>query len=286
MENPNFLPGRIKERDVIHFLGESLQLLGKLAQAAITGKVIPEEISSLFKLLVTFFRSDQPTFTISEFHGQIQINEAPLSVRATNDLTVDAFAFFLLERNLRSIVFSKGISETDFSRFLNLLVARTPVAQLEKQLLAEGITSVKAEQQVVIPESEENEVGIQVFGKSPEEETEVPPPGIAEETVEAPKPGFSFPETEKTKPSSPLGRLNVKVTVGLHPLQGARVKVLKTKIPPEIINQKEGVFFDLSPGTYELEIRYEHFKVKRYVDVAGDKEATEVSADLQQIFDF
>ena len=115
MAKDAYIYGKVKEADVIRFLDSVLQLAGHLTNSPVAPKTTTNLGSSAFKNL-SFLIGASPgaALSLSELHGQIQVNDVPLPVSQENEVMAEAFIFFILEHNLRKITFEKDVGLNDF----------------------------------------------------------------------------------------------------------------------------------------------------------------------------
>jgi hypothetical protein len=280
MAKDAYLFGKIRERDLVTFLDGLLSALGRLAKTPASNKELQDDLNNLHKFVFSVFHSGAAELAISELHGEIQINDKPLSVDVQSDPVVNTFGYFMLEKNVRSLQFLSGMTQREFVRFLEGLMHHQTASNIAEELAKEGINSILVEPQVLIREEpavdfSDLEVDEEVFFEAvaPEEN---PAPEDAETSARS---------TKEAGDESGRRRLKVRVVVGTHALKGALVRVLGTNIPPAICNEDAGAVIPIAPGDYELEVRYEEFKVKRKITIRPDADL-EMVVDLQQVFDY
>jgi hypothetical protein len=269
----------VRPKDIIRFCEYMLALVGQMSKTPYAQKSLADLQNETFARLCGFLNHEPKSFSISELHGQIQIDDIPMGLQGSDIDVADAFIFFMLERNLRRITFFKNIAVKDFSIFIEKLATNESLKNLAELLSEEGVTAITIEQQVIIPKTSDVPSEITIEEEPTPVDFEPFDKGVMDKTT----PEFAQP-IEETDYSG--CRMNIDVFVGPHRLDGATVKFLNADIPSAICRDQRGVFIDLEPGEYEFEVRYEDYRIKRRVKITGDEKTKKMVVDLQQIFDY
>ncbi|MCB1155166.1 hypothetical protein KDL45_16025, partial [bacterium] len=138
----------ISEKDIVRLLEGMLHFFGNLERYPLTNKIVADDAAGLHKAFVRMIGSSVPTITISELHNALEVNDTELSAAAQNNPVVEAFVFYMLEQNLRSIRISREISLQEFKAFLAMLVASKPSDDLAAQLREKNVRLAHIERQV------------------------------------------------------------------------------------------------------------------------------------------
>ena len=139
----------ITEKDIVRLLDGMLHFFGNLERYPLTNKIVADGAAALHKVFVRMVGPKIESVTISELHNALEVNDTELSPGAQNNPIVEAFVFYMLEQNLRSIQIFGDISLQEFKAFLAMLVASKPSDDLAARLMEKNVRRATVQRQVI-----------------------------------------------------------------------------------------------------------------------------------------
>ncbi|HPQ67523.1 MAG TPA: hypothetical protein PKW95_00250 [bacterium] len=106
-----------EEKEVLKIVHGLMSCLGKLQQYPSINQVIMDAINDTRDALDKWLRSHN-TMEIVDVQGNMQVNQAILSLASQQQDYMQAFLFYLTERNVRTFEFNKGLHKQEFQTFL------------------------------------------------------------------------------------------------------------------------------------------------------------------------
>jgi hypothetical protein len=287
------------ENQIADFFKEILAYLGLVEQSSVSSMKVGDAGKQLYKSFVRLFGNADPVdishFSISEIHNNLQINDVQLSVEIQNKPVVAAFLFFMLENNLLKIRFERSIPHSQFIKLLNQLWLSDPSADLEEILKNDNVVLAQVERQVHIPTTSIDESNVDIFEDestiSSIVEADIGEVEFHSETAVQVESGEEIDSTgkrEKTEDAEGvrIRRFIVKVTVGDHPLQGAKVQLNDGVRPIMKMTDLDGALIELTPGEYDVQISFEQYRIDKHITIPYDDRETVLVVDFQSIFEF
>lgn len=277
------LHAQVTEYDVVRFLELLIDVSGKLDRYAPGSKIIAESGHQLVETLNRLRSKPEDDFVIGELYNEIQINDVSLSQAAQVHPVVEAFVYFLLERNLRSLRLSPTVRAEQMIRFLetanDVAHARATDAELHKL----STTAIRLEPQVPVTEYTPDDRRVQ-FVRVDASPADMPEPtDVSWEDFE--DPNAETPKVVAQKTGEGERFLGVRVVVGHHPLYGATVQVTENPHPIVVFSESSDAELRLKPGEYTLEVRYEDYRVLHRLKV-DEGSSSVVTIDLQKVFEY
>ncbi|MCZ7585665.1 MAG: hypothetical protein M5R36_21340 [Deltaproteobacteria bacterium] len=207
-------------KDLVKFLSDLLSGVARHSHPGAIAETNELDDATLYKRFRGLINAFRNPITISELHGDVQINDRPVSKAGDGRDIVDAFVFFMLERNLLAISFAADTTQKELVRFLDVVARSDTSSSASEEMKRAGVASIRIEPQVAISATSydpplEIDEGTAFFAV--DETPERAEPAVAEHAEP--------PAGEST------ANLDVYVHVGGHPLDGAKVRLLGTKIP-------------------------------------------------------
>ncbi len=299
-ENAGFYFDEASENEIVDFFEQLLAYFGLVEQFEASSNKVGEASKQLYKSFIRLFgnaeQDDVTHLSISEIHSNIQVNEVQLSSGTQNKPVVAAFLFFMLENNLLKIRLERPIPHSQFSKFLNLLWHSKPSDDLDEVLARELVVLAAVERQVSISKNPDDASDVDIYDDDSTITTKLELNPIAETPpspeVETIPDSFNEarPVAEPAEIEEDAGvrirQLIVKVAVGDHPLQGAKVQLHDGVRPIMKMTDLDGAVIELTPGEYDVQITYEQFKIDRTITIPYDDKDTVMLVDFQSIFEF
>ncbi len=274
-----YLYDNVREEDVVRFIEQWMTVLGLLARYSTNNTGVAQGVDRLYRLLPTV-TGRGGTVEFTELHNLLQVNGVPLSIEAQHRDVVAAFAFMLLQHNIRRLTLLPQLNAGEFQALLEYL-RQTP-EQMQTSIVAmlheANITGVTAEQYVEM--STGRKVERVVLPAAP-----ASPPSKSGPATPKPQPPKFDPRhaREDTRPPDTL-RVMVVVKVGALVLDQAEVSCAEPVAQARPTKGEAGATLFLSAGENQITIHYQNYQITRRIQVQTEGQRVEV--DLQSIFDY
>ncbi len=298
-EGAGFQFDEASENQIADFLKEILGYLGLVEQYTVSSMKVGDAGKQLYKSFVRLFGNADPGdisyFSISEIHNNLQINDVQLSIETQDKPVVSAFLFFMLENNFLKIRFERSIPHSQFIKLVNHLWLSDPSADLEEILKNDNVVLAQVERQVYVPVASIKQPNVGIFEDEPTissvVETDIRKVDSHSETAVHVESGEKIDSTGKRGKTDDaqgvrIRRFIVKVTVGDHPLQGAKVQLNDGVRPIMAMTDIHGVSIKLTPGEYDVQISFEQYRIDKHITIPYEDRETVLVVDFQSIFEF
>ena len=262
------LYGNVTEEQVLYCLKHMVEVITFLYKYPKGNPAIVENVKNLHEKIQSIF-DPRNQLVISEFYGQIMINDVMLPLDDEESNPIAVLIFHLLLHNLKSVTFKKQFTEQELRDFLAILTTHQKFQQgsLPSVLSNSGINNIAVELQSGSIPSFESKNGLKAENKN----------------SQASKEPIQFSNQSKTV-EKPDEMLPVSIFVKLGPLNldGVRVKILGHYDEGLLTCDQKGAIFNLGPGNYIAQIEYFNYTLTR--NLHTESAQSQIEINLMSLF--